>query len=73
MTHWHTDFEEKEKKSEKDMLIMHALCVKTAPAHSVCRNRIDPTCVAMEASMLRHCTEIHLQTEGEALQKCLPF
>lgn len=62
-----------ERMSEKDMLIMHALCVKTATAHSVCRNHIDPTCVAMEASMLRHCTEICLQTGGEASQRCWPF
>lgn len=58
-----------EKKSEK-YLIMYALCAKTVPALSVWRKCIDPTCVALEASTLRHCSEICLQTGGEAHIQC---
>lgn len=60
------------KMSEKDLLIMHALCAKTAAVLSVLREPIDPTCVAMEASLLLHCSEICLQTGGEASQRCWP-
>lgn len=50
---------------------MYALCAKTAPALSVWRKRIGPTCVALEASTLRHCSEICLQTGEESITEML--